>query len=111
MSETRLTPELLALIAERFKVLAEPTRLRILNALREGEKTVTELMEEVDLGQANTSKHLQQLLSLGFVDRRKEGLYSYYSLADDDVFALCDLMCGRLQRELGERMEALEGSN
>lgn len=94
-----LTPELLELIADRFKALAEPARLRILNALREGEKTVSELMDETGLGQANASKHLQLLYSLGFVDRRKEGLYVIYSLADEDVFHLCDIMCGRLVRE------------
>lgn len=94
-----LTPELLELIADRFKALAEPARLRILNALREGEKTVSELMDETGPGQANASKHLQLLYSLGFVDRRKEGLYVIYSLADEDVFNLCDIMCGRLVRE------------
>lgn len=99
MGNLPLTPELLELIGERFKALAEPARLRILNALRDGEKTVSELMEETELGQANASKHLQLLYSLGFVDRRKEGLYVYYSLADKDVFHLCDIMCGRLVRE------------
>ena len=94
-----LTPELLELMADRFKALAEPARLRILNALREGEKTVSELMDETGLGQANASKHLQLLYSHGFVDRRKEGLYVIYSLADEDVFNLCDIMCGRLVRE------------
>ena len=94
-----LTPELLELIADRFKALAEPARLRILNALREGEKTVSELMDETALGQANASKHLQLLYSLGFLDRRKEGLFVIYSLADQDVFNLCDIMCGRLVRE------------
>ena len=99
MGAVQLTPELLDLIADRFKALAEPARLRILNALRDGEKTVSELMDETELGQANASKHLQRLYSLGFVDRRKEGLYVIYSLADDDVFHLCDTMCGRLVRE------------
>jgi DNA-binding transcriptional ArsR family regulator len=103
MSTVPLTPELLELIGERFKALSEPARLRILNALRDGEKTVGELMEETELGQANASKHLQLLYSLGFVDRRKEGLYVYYRLADDDVFHLCDIMCGRLVREARTR--------
>jgi DNA-binding transcriptional ArsR family regulator len=110
MSKYPLTPELLDLVAERFKALAEPARLRILSALREGEKTVSELMEETGLGQANVSKHLQLLYSLGFVERRKEGLYVHYRLASEDVFQLCDLMCGRLEAEARARRELLSGA-
>lgn len=102
-----MTPELLALIAERFKALAEPARLQILNSLRGGESTVSELVEETELGQANVSKHLQQLHSLGFVTRRKVGLYVYYSLADKTVFQLCDIMCGRLETEMKKRRKLL----
>lgn len=105
MSKYPLTPELLDLIAERFKALGEPARLRILNALRPGEKTVSELMEATELGQANVSKHLQLLHSMGFVERRKEGLYVHYRLANEDVFHLCDLMCGRLEAEIQARSE------
>lgn len=110
MDKSALTPELLDLIAQRFKALAEPARLRILNALRDGEKTVTELMEETDLGQANASKHLQLLFGLGYVDRRKEGLFVRYRLADEDVFHLCDIMCGRLLRETDERRQVLSST-
>ena len=109
MTQLPMTPELLGLIAERFKALAEPARLSILNALREGEKTVSELMDATELGQANTSKHLQLLHSLGFVERRKEGLYVYYRLSDPNVFQLCDLMCGRLEAELEERRSLFAG--
>ncbi|HEX2190753.1 MAG TPA: metalloregulator ArsR/SmtB family transcription factor [Longimicrobiaceae bacterium] len=107
MSELPLTRELLQLVAERFKALAEPARLTILNVLREREMTVSEMMEATGLGQANTSKHLQLLHSLGFVERRKEGLYVFYRLADEDVFRLCDLMCGRLAREADSRSRLL----
>ncbi|MBA2661538.1 MAG: winged helix-turn-helix transcriptional regulator [Bradymonadaceae bacterium] len=103
MADYPLTPELLELIAERFKALSEPARLRILNALRDGEKSVTELMEATELGQANVSKHLALLHSLGFVERRKEGLYVIYSLGGEDIFALCDIMCGRLEAEAKSR--------
>ena len=98
-----LTPELLELIATRFKVLAEPARLEILNALKQGELTVTELVDRTGLGQANVSKHLQLLLSHGFVERRREGLFAYYELADKDVLRLCDIMCGRLEAENNAR--------
>lgn len=105
MGTQPLTPELMEIIAERFKALGEPARLRLLNALRGGERTVSELMDDTGLSQANVSKHLQLLHSLGFVTRRKEGLYVHYALADQDVFALCDLMCGRLQAEVEARRE------
>jgi DNA-binding transcriptional ArsR family regulator len=111
MPSMPLTSELLDLIAERFKVLAEPARLRILNALRDGEKTVTELMEDTGFGQANVSKHLQVLHSMGFTERRKEGLYVHYRLADASVFELCDIMCGRLVEEARIRSELLSGGD
>jgi DNA-binding transcriptional ArsR family regulator len=107
MAEIPMTPELLELIAARFRALAEPARLHILQALRGGEKTVSELMEETGLGQANASKHLQLLHGLGFAERRKEGLYVYYRLCDDSVFRLCDLVCGRLAEESQLRSELL----
>ena len=109
MANFPMTPELLELVAERFKALAEPARLRILNVLREREMTVSEIMEATGLGQANVSKHLHLLAGLGFVARRKEGLYVFYRLADDDVFHLCDLMCGRLAREAEARKHVLSG--
>lgn len=86
-------------MAERFKVLAEPARLQILHTLESGECTVTELVAETGLAQANVSKHLQLLHNMGFVARRKEGLFTYYRLAGRDVFKLCDIMCGRLKAE------------
>jgi DNA-binding transcriptional ArsR family regulator len=102
-----MTPDLLAAIAERFKVLGEPARLQILQTLRRGERTVSELVEETGMGQANVSKHLQQLLAHGFVIRRKEGLYAWYRLADQDVFRLCDIMCGGLERDVAARRKLL----
>ena len=110
MPKFPLTPELMELVAERFKALAEPARLLLLNTLRDGEKTVSELMEATGLGQANASKHLQLLYSLGFVDRRKDGLYVCYRLADQEVFQLCDIMCGRLVKEAQTRKTLLTGA-
>lgn len=102
-----MTPELLALVAERFRALAEPARLQILNSLRGGELAVGDLVEATELGQANVSKHLQMLHALGFVSRRKEGLFVYYALADKSVFRLCDIMCGRLEAEMKTRRKIL----
>ncbi len=103
MAKLKMTPQVLDLIALRFKVLSDSARLRILNCLRYGEMTVSELVEKTELGQANVSKHLQILHSNGFVERRKDGLFVYYSFADESVFNLCDIMCGRLEAELKSR--------
>jgi DNA-binding transcriptional ArsR family regulator len=92
----KLTPELFDQVANRFRALGEPARLRILDTLRRGECSVGDLCERTNLNQANLSKHLQLLHTLGFVNRRKDGVFVHYSLADEDVFQLCDIMCGRL---------------
>lgn len=99
MASHMMSDDLLELVASRFKVLAEPARLAILNALREGERTVTQLQDATGLGQANLSKHLQLLHAGGFVKRRKHGLFTHYAVADRAVYRLCDLMCGRLGAE------------
>jgi len=103
LAKLKMTPALLALVADRFKVLAEPARLEILSHLRSGEMTVGDLVEATGLGQANVSKHLQLLHANRFVERRKEGLFVYYSLADESVFTLCEMMCGRLEAEMKTR--------
>jgi len=97
MSRLVMTPELLTLIAERFKALGEPVRLRLLNTLRGGEMTVTELVDETEFGQANVSKHLHVLHAAGLVVRRREGPFVRYAIADDRVYTLCDIMCDQLQ--------------
>lgn len=107
MSKVPMTPEVLGLVAERFKALAEPARLTLLNALRKGERTVSELVEATDLSQTNVSKHLQVLSNLGFVHRRKDGLYAYYALANKSVFQLCDIMCAQLTAEVKSRRKLL----
>lgn len=99
MPSIPLTRPVLERLAARFRALGEVNRLAILSNLLAGERSVTELMEATGLGQANVSKHLLLLHQQGFVERRKEGLNVFYRLADDEVFHICDLMCGRLQRE------------
>ena len=97
-------------VARYFAALSVPMRLKILNALRDGERNVGDLTQITGCTQANVSKHLQALYAARFVQRRKEGLFTYYSLADRDVFKLCDLMCGRLERELRGQRKALSAS-
>ena len=90
------------LIAQRFRVLGEPIRIRLLERLREGEATVGELVEATGAGQQNVSKHLGVLLQGGVVTRRKQGTSVYYAIADDVVFKLCEDVCGSLERRLAE---------
>jgi DNA-binding transcriptional ArsR family regulator len=105
-----VTPALLVRVAERFRALAEPARLTILHALAGGEMTVTDLVDATGMAQGNLSKHLQQLFSAGFVTRRRDGLFVHYALADDDVLALCELMCGRLEDEAHAAQRMLAGT-
>lgn len=97
-----LTDEALELIAARFRVLAEPMRLKILDVLGEREMTVTELVDATAAGQANVSKHLAMLAGARLVARRKEGLNAYYRVADQKVFDLCNAVCS----SLGDRFAA-----
>ena len=93
-------------VAERFRILGEPMRIRLLEAMREGEKSVKELQEATGASQQNVSQHLGVLLRARIVERRKEGNFSLYSIADPVVFSLCDDVCGGLRQEL-ERFEGL----
>jgi DNA-binding transcriptional ArsR family regulator len=104
-----LPPELVERVAERFRVLGEPMRIRLLDALREGEASVRELQEATGASQQNVSQHLGVLLRSGIVDRRKQGNFSVYSIADPTVFALCEEVCGGLRRQLDELGALLEG--
>ncbi len=96
-------------VAERFKLLGEPMRLRLIQALIEGEKTVTELVGATGGNQANVSRHLNHLTRGGVLTRRKEGLHVYYRVADRSILKLCDLVCGSLQAAAEERVSALRG--
>lgn len=92
-----LPHELVVLIADRFRMLAEPTRIKLLDRLREGEATVIELTALVGTTQQNVSKHLNLLQQAGIVARRKQGNSAYYRIADDTVYLLCESICGSLQ--------------
>lgn len=103
MTRLTMTPALTEIVAARFRALGEPARLQILNALRGAELTVTALAERTGMGQPNLSKHLRLLYALGFVQRRKEGAFVCYGLADPDVFGVCDTMCDRVAAEAATR--------
>lgn len=98
-----LSDRALELVAHRFKLLAEPTRLRLLQLLMEGEKSVNELVSAIQTTQANVSKHLGILADGGLVARRKVGVSTLYRVADPSIITLCNLVCRSLQ-ERGEEV-------
>lgn len=98
-----LTPQAAELIARRFRVLADPTRLRLLDALRDrDEASVGELSDVLGSSQQNVSKHLGVLHAEGFVARRKAGTSALYRIADPGVFELCDQVCSGIESQLSQ---------
>ena len=97
-----LPDALVELIAQRFRVLGEPMRIKLLDRLRDGAATVYELQEALGASQQNVSKHLGVLLSAGMVSRTKHGTSARYAIADEAVFALCEQVCNGLRRQLDE---------
>ncbi|HZY64817.1 MAG: metalloregulator ArsR/SmtB family transcription factor [Actinomycetota bacterium] len=106
-----LSDEAFEMLGEQFKAFSEPMRLKLVYTLMDGEKTVSELVEETGGLQANVSKHLRMLLEAGIVERRKQGLNSYYSIADDSIFELCDLMCNSIQERLTADLKSFSTSS
>lgn len=104
-----LPAQLVELIAERFRVLGEPMRIRLLDALRDAPATVQQLQEATGASQQNISKHLGVLLRSGMVSRSKDGNFSLYAITDDSVFELCEHVCGGLRRQLDELDAVLPG--
>jgi DNA-binding transcriptional ArsR family regulator len=104
-----LPEPLVELVAQRFRLIGEPMRIRLLDRLRSDELSVGELAEALGASQQNISKHLTSLHQAGIVARRKEGNRVVYSIADESIFALCEIVCGGLQSQLAELAELLEG--
>lgn len=96
-----MAPEVLELVASRFRVMAEPVRLRILQTLEaSGEMAIGELAEALELSQPNVSKHVKILIEAGLVSRRQEGNTVFCTICDDSVFELCDVVCSSLRERL-----------
>ena len=95
-----LPPDLVELIARRFRVLGEPIRIRLLDQLRDGERSVNDLAVHLDAGQQNVSKHLSMLADERILARRKDGNHVYYRIVDDGVLGLCKQVCGSLEQQL-----------
>jgi DNA-binding transcriptional ArsR family regulator len=101
---------LVELIAERFRLLGEPTRIKLLDQLRRHEASVLELTEVIGTTQQNISKHLAVLQRAGILARRRHGNYSYYRIVDESVFSLCDEVCGSVGLAQSLQAFAAEGT-
>ena len=102
-----LPEALVELIAQRFRVIGEPMRIRLLDALRDGPMSINELTEALGATQQNVSKHIGVLAQAGIVGREKDGNRVRCFIADDSVFELCELVCGGLRQQVSELEQLL----
>jgi len=98
----KLSDAAIELIAARFRALSEPTRLKLLMALEQGEKNVTELVKATGATQTNVSRQLSVLTTAGLLERRKSGLSVIYHIADPGIFDLCEHVCSSLQKRIAQ---------
>ena len=103
-----LSEQMIELVAKRFRLLGEPVRLRILQVLEPGERTVNDIVEALDANQSNVSKHLGILYDGGLVGRRRNGTSMYYFIADPVVFRICELVCGSAANQVRARASAIQ---
>ncbi|MBI5276777.1 MAG: winged helix-turn-helix transcriptional regulator [Burkholderiales bacterium] len=84
------------LAAEMFRVMSAPMRLKIISALCNGEKNVTELLEAIDTTQPNMSQHLNTLYQAGVLGKRREGVQMFYRITNDRAVTLCRAVCTQI---------------
>ncbi|MBF2016477.1 MAG: helix-turn-helix transcriptional regulator [Rivularia sp. T60_A2020_040] len=104
----KLSPAAIALMAEFFKVLSEPSRLQILCTLKSGSKNVSQIIEDTALGQANVSKHLKVLTQASIVARTQQGINVFYEISNPFIFELCDLVCDSIFLQIEQQNKNLE---
>lgn len=109
LAKQAMSDKMLDLVARRFRTLGEPYRLRILQELEAGEKSVGELVAALAGNQPNVSKHLQVLFDGGLIGRRREGTSIFYAISDPAVFRVCALVCGSEAERSRRDFEALSG--
>lgn len=100
--------ELIELRAEILKALGQPTRLKIIDFLREGERCVCEIFPAIEEEQSNTSRHLNMMLASGVLSRRKEGLKIYYAIKHPEILEVIDLVTGMVKQEIYGRHDLLK---
>ncbi|HLI52740.1 MAG TPA: metalloregulator ArsR/SmtB family transcription factor [Acidimicrobiales bacterium] len=103
-----LPDPLIELIAQRFRLLGEPTRIKLLDAMRDGPVTAGQLQTAVGASQQNVSKHLAMLVDSGMVRRVKDGNRAYFSITDESLFEMCEQVCGSIRRQLTQLENLLQ---
>jgi len=97
---SRVPDPMVDLVAGCFQALSDPTRLKILRELKNGRRTVQELVALFTWTQPNISRHLSILVQAGLVTKSKEGFFVYYSVANEKIFSLCDTVCTHVKTTL-----------
>ena len=114
MARNKLHPALpesaLIRVAARFRALGDPSRLKIVNRLMNGELRVQDLLEETGLSQTNLSRHLGVLRQVGILERRSDGNRAVYRIGDPTLVEVCEIMCGSLAEQLAEDLEGFKGA-
>ncbi len=104
-----LTRPALEIVAARFRALSDASRLQIVQNLVNGEHSVQELCERTGMSQANVSKHLSVLAEQGIVQKRREGLFVLYSIADSSIYEMCEIVCGAVGKRYQQVMKEFSG--
>ena len=100
MSKDETEDRVFQTVAELFSVLSTPIRLKIISAVCNGEKNVSQLLAEIDTTQPNMSQHLSMLYRSGVLSKRREGTQIYYHLQSERVATLCRAVCTQVALEL-----------
>lgn len=100
--------ELVQFRADVLKALGQPTRLKIMDFLRDGERCVCEIFPAIGEEQSNTSRHLNMMLATGVLSRRKDGLKIYYAIKHEELLQILDIVTGVVKQEVSGRSRMLE---
>ena len=92
-------------VAELFSLLSTPIRLRIIGALCNGEKNVSQLLSEINTTQPNMSQHLSTLYRAGVLGKRRDSTQMYYRLQSERVATLCRAVCTQVAIELDSQAD------
>lgn len=96
--------------AEILKALAQPTRLKIMDFLRDGERCVCEIYPAIGEEQSNTSRHLNMMLTAGVLSRRKDGLKIYYAIKHPEILDVMDIVTGIVKTDISGRLSLLKAA-
>jgi len=100
--------ELVELRADVLKALAQPTRLKIIDFLRDGERCVCEIYPAISGEQSNTSRHLNMMLDAGVLSRRKDGLKIFYAIRHIEILDVVDIITAIVKQDISGRHKLLK---